>query len=410
MITRRAAAMATAAATAVLFVAGEARADVLVRADGKRVDGVLVTIDTTTVHFRPEKGGAALDLSRAEVAGVLFYERAKDGSSPDAGALDRVEGDSLSLDGDVVRVERSEFSHFGITKLLLRTQGGALQTLITPRRIGAISFAGAAKKSGGRVPPAKPAVFDPVKLGAATETLLRGVRPTADVPAAVFAGETVLPMVTDAEPRDRLTTALGAARAMLPEHTKKRWSLGKVEVDKYRDDLPAGGGEQFGHPEMLTAGREGFYVFSHILTTTGELIGAKIRIAWRTKDDKVGCVTHSYSTRVPMKEHVVAKGVLVGQSKVERVAVILLDGDEVLDVWEGVVGKGGSSGPTTGTPWWKNASEWNAAQQTSTANVQTLEEHKTTQSVWEDFSFGPDSLPPGIPPFPTGPGGPPDGK
>jgi hypothetical protein len=232
-----------------------------------------------------------------------------------------------------------------------------------------------------------------------------------DVPAAIFGAESVLTLVSDADARTRLSAALAGAKKLLPDHERKRWSLGKVETQKYRDDTPAGGSEQFGMPSMRAAGREGFYVFAHLLTTTGELIGTKMKIAWRTKDGKAGSATFSYSTKIPMRDHVVAKGVVVGQSKVERVAVILLDGDTVLDSFEAAVG-GKTNSVTTGEPWWKNAPAWTAAEGMSTVNAQPMEEHKTTKSVWEDLGFGigDHGLPDGMPPIPGLPPTPPDGK
>ena len=82
---------------------------------------------------------------------------------------------------------------------------------------------------------------------------------------------------------------------------------------------------------------------------TQELLGVKMRVAFKTKDGVVAFVEDRLYTRLPKPVHVLAEGVGLNGKQIERVAIELSDGDAVVASREILVGGGD---PPAGPAWW----------------------------------------------------------
>jgi hypothetical protein len=346
------------ALAALLVAAAAARADVIVLVDGTRVEARLLEIDATNVRFVKKKGAPEEIKPRAEVAAVLFYEQAK-GAPPAGAATDRVEMDDLAFEGTLVRMTREKLGYFGLTRLAVLEAGtGALKTSITTRRVGIVRLgkpqAQPQPKAKGPVAKAPP----PLKPADAVSAAFKTLKPTDDVPAVVFGAEAVATTLTDEFAKKRIASQVDAAKKLLPQHEALHVALARIEVETEAPPAPS---EDLGRPAKHDAG-SGVYVYAHVESTTGELLGPVVRFAWRTKNGKTGCTSEQYFTKASSAEHVCHLGVSVRDEVIDRVVVELLDGARIVGEREMTLDGGrwtAVPAAAAGAPWWRNLDdEW----------------------------------------------------
>jgi len=380
-----------------------ARADVILLADGTRVDAKFVAADASDVRFQ-RKGGQPESAPRKDVAAVLFFDAAKSGA-PASTITDRVEMDSLVLDGTLVRVTREKFGPFGLTRAAFIDANGALVAVATPRRIASIAFGTwkapapppPTKPAKGAKPakPAKPApvpkAAGPAEELAAAEKALAAATADSDVPALLFAADAVLAAQTDDAVKTKLAAEIETTRGLLAEHEKRRVSVADVRVEAVDFSLPQlpkglppgvnippSGGLSDSDPDAGKTGGPGVYAYFRLATPTGELLGPTVRVYWRSKDGHAGFEENAYFTKTSARVHGLAVGMSWYGHEIERIAVQVRVGDKAIDTKEAVVGAAARSDK----PWWNDVKENDWPKHFVTHRDSSRDEGRVTDTYW----------------------------